>query len=130
MEVLQHHETIPRSLGCCEDGDTVGCCECEVREWAKGFYQSRAWKNTRHAYLDYRHHLCERCNNAAEIVHHIKWLNPNNIGDIAVTLDWSNLQCVCRECHALIHEGVRATVDGLKFNDAGEVVRVCPYIDE
>lgn len=95
-----------------------------MKDWAKEFYQSRAWRDTRQAYLSYRHHLCERCNNTAEIVHHIKWLNPYNIGNVKITLDWSNLQCVCRECHAMIHEGVSATVAGLRFDEAGNVVRI------
>ena len=50
----------------------------------------------------------------AEIVHHLIEITPQNIQDPSVTLNWSNLQAVCRECHAEKH-GARARrykVDG------------------
>ena len=39
-----------------------------------------------------------------EIVHHKIHLTPNNVNNPAVTLNWDNLQLVCRDCHAEIHE--------------------------
>ncbi len=73
------------------------------------FYNTPAWKNCREAYLRSRSGLCERCAEKgifkpAEIVHHKIHISPENIQDPNVLLDWKNLQCVCRECHAELHE--------------------------
>ena len=92
-----------------------------AREFAIAFYQSSAWKKTRKAYMSYRHGLCELCQNSAEIVHHKKHLTPRNIDNPEIALAWNNLQCVCRECHAKIHEGVSVTADGLRFNADGDL---------
>lgn len=80
-----------------------------MKEYAKGFYSSKAWQNTREAYKRSKGGLCEICwskgiVNPAEIVHHIKPITPNNINDPRITLSFDNLQCVCRECHAHIHD--------------------------
>lgn len=81
-----------------------------MKEFASGFYASEAWKKTRKAYAASVGGLCERCLakgeiRAGEIVHHKTWLTPENVADPRVTLDWSNLQLVCRDCHAQIHSG-------------------------
>ena len=80
-----------------------------MKEYAREFYSSKAWQRTREAYRKSRRGLCEIClakglYKPAEIVHHKIQLTPDNITDPAVTLGWGNLQCVCRECHAEIHE--------------------------
>lgn len=80
-----------------------------MKEYARAFYKSQAWKNTRDAYARSRGWLCERCMRAGlpvpgEIVHHKIWLTPENINDTSVTLDWDNLELVCRQCHADEHE--------------------------
>jgi 5-methylcytosine-specific restriction endonuclease McrA len=54
------------------------------------------------------HHLCEDCLAAgrytpAEIVHHRIELTPENISNPAITMDFSNLKAVCRECHLKEH---------------------------
>ena len=69
--------------------------------------------------------MCERCFvkgelNAADIVHHIRHLTPQNIDDASVTLGFSNFMRVCRDCHAYLHgsrEEPRVT-----FNDDGTIV--------
>lgn len=53
-------------------------------------------------------HLCERCLRnglvvPAEIVHHKIELTPNNINNPDITLSYDNLEAVCRDCHADIH---------------------------
>lgn len=94
-----------------------------MKEWVKKFYESKAWKDTREYVISECHGICEKCNErSAEIVHHIIWLTPSNINNVDITLKRSNLQAVCRECHGKIHEGVSSTVDGLVFNDRGELV--------
>jgi predicted HNH restriction endonuclease len=52
--------------------------------------------------------LCEICAakgiiTAAEIVHHRVPLTAENINDPSVTLNWTSLCAVCRQCHADLH---------------------------
>ena len=82
-----------------------------MKDFAKTFYSSKAWKNCRESFRTSRQGLCEICLAKglivpAEIVHHKIEINPVNIHDPSVTLSWDNLQCVCRECHAQIHGAV------------------------
>ena len=93
-----------------------------ARDFAKGFYKSKAWKECRAAYAKAARGLCERCLSkgiyrAGEIVHHVEHISPDNIQDPKVLLDWNNLQLVCRECHAELHpkgrEGRRYQLDEL-----------------
>ena len=79
-----------------------------MKPWAEMFYNSPAWKKTRRAYAKSVGGLCERCYEhgevkAGEIVHHIVPLTPENITDPEITLSWSNLMYVCRDCHAAVH---------------------------
>ena len=72
------------------------------------FYHTQAWKKCRAAYLKSKGGLCERCLESglirpAEIVHHKIHISMDNITDERILLDWDNLQCVCRECHAALH---------------------------
>ena len=95
-----------------------------AKEWAKKFYQSPNWIRTRDYIMSKYHYICQKCKkNPAEIVHHIIWLNSSNINDPYIALDEHNLTPVCRECHALIHEGVEATQDDLMFDEQGQLVR-------
>ena len=41
--------------------------------------------------------------NPAEEVHHIKFITPQNITDPNITLNYSNLVALCRECHKKRH---------------------------
>ena len=80
-----------------------------AKPWAVAFYHSPGWKKCREAYANKVHHLCERCLakgilKPGEIVHHKIELTPENINDPNVSLSFSNLMMVCRECHAEIHE--------------------------
>lgn len=91
-----------------------------MKDFARTFYSSKAWQHTRDAYRKSKRNLCEICLakgliTPAEIVHHKIELTPENVNDPDITLDWNNLQCVCRECHANIHarSGRRWKVDEL-----------------
>lgn len=55
-----------------------------MKEWAKSFYLSAAWENTRAAYLMSQDFICERCGEPAKIVHHKRWLNRDNINDTGI----------------------------------------------
>lgn len=80
-----------------------------MQDWAVQLYKSKAWKSCRAAYAQSVGGLCERClargvYRPGEIVHHKVWLTRDNVSDPSVTLDWSNLELVCRDCHAQIHD--------------------------
>ena len=82
-----------------------------MRDFAKTFYSSKAWKQTRAAYAKSKGNLCERCLKKGlivpgVIVHHKVYLTPENINDPAVSLNWNNLELLCMEHHAEEHGGV------------------------
>lgn len=71
-------------------------------------------------------HLCERClkqgiMKPAEIVHHKTELTPENINNPNITLSFDNLEAVCRDCHAIIHE-LHQRKRRYKILDDGKVV--------
>lgn len=80
-----------------------------MQEYAERFYKSKAWQHTRAAYAKSKRGLCERCLSEGritpgEIVHHKIHLSPENINDPTVSLCWDNLELVCRDCHAQLHD--------------------------
>ena len=90
-----------------------------MKDYAEKFYKSKTWQKTRTAYVSYRRGLCDRCLARGmyvpgEIVHHKVHITPQNITDPTVTLNFDNLELVCRNCHAELHsnkEGARFTLD-------------------
>ena len=79
-----------------------------MKEFARGFYKGRAWQQCRAGYAASVGGLCEDClakglYRPGEIVHHMIELTPDNINDPAVSLSWSNLRLLCRDCHAKRH---------------------------
>lgn len=79
-----------------------------MKEYAESFYKSKAWQNTRTAYAKSVGYLCERCLKdnqyvKGEIVHHKKHITPSNIYNPEITLNWNNLELLCRECHSKQH---------------------------
>lgn len=99
-----------------------------MKEWAKGFYQSRAWRKCRDSYIKEKFWLCERCGEPAKIVHHKKYLTPKNINDSNITLNKNNLEALCKKCHDKEHEWNKKEVvshnEGLMFDESGNLVRV------
>ena len=84
-------------------------CHYMAKEFAKAFYRSKAWERCRVAYSKSVGGLCEDClekglYTPGKIVHHIKHLTPDNIGNSSISLDWSNLRLVCQDCHAKEHK--------------------------
>ena len=80
-----------------------------AREFAKKFYATSMWRECRNSYAASRGHLCERCISRGvlargEIVHHKIELTPENIDDPNITLNWDNLELLCRFCHAEVHD--------------------------
>lgn len=80
-----------------------------ARDFARQFYNTQAWHNARNGYMQKVRGLCEICLAKglivpAEIVHHKIELTPENITDSSISLDYGNLQALCRACHAEQHE--------------------------
>lgn len=67
-------------------------------------------------------YVCERCGRAAHIVHHRKYITPQNISDAAVTLAWDNLETLCMDCHNAEHGG-SICADDLCFDADGNLVQ-------
>lgn len=98
-----------------------GAC---MKEFAKQFYKSKAWQQTRESYAKSKSYLCERCLKKnlivhGDIVHHKVYLTPENISNPSVTLDWNNLELVCRDCHAEEHTGRKKR---FKVDELGRVI--------
>lgn len=89
-----------------------------MKDYAKGFYKSKAWQHCRETYLKKVGGLCERClkkglYTPAEIVHHKVYLTEENIRDETVTLNFANLEALCRDCHAEEHDDQIREAKGL-----------------
>lgn len=77
-----------------------------AQEWAKPFYNSRAWKRCRESYINQRMlvdgGMCEVCHEEPiYIVHHKIKLTPVNINDPDVSLNHCMLEGNCKACHDL-----------------------------
>ena len=101
-----------------------------AKPFADKFYKSGAWRECRNSYAAHRGHLCEQCLKRnvlsyGEIVHHKIELTPENINDPSVTLDWNNLELLCRQCHAEVHDK-RKRHRRYTFGPDGEIIIETP----
>jgi len=94
-----------------------------ARDFAEAFYKSAAWLHCRDAYIEHVHGLCERCHRPGYIVHHKKYLTPENISDPDVALSFDNLEYLCLNCHNAEHGSGKhkAIRDGLRFDEFGDI---------
>ena len=102
-----------------------------AKDFAKPFYNSKAWKECRRSFIAYRIKIdggmCQRCRELpGYIVDHKEELAPSNIHDPNVTLNHNNLQFLCLECHTRKtfksdHESIR---EGLQFDANGNIIQV------
>ena len=81
------------------------------KPFAKKFYSSKAWQDCRNEYARRKHYLCENClrrgiYRPGVIVHHLIELDPVNINNPEIALSFNNLELLCRDCHAEVHEQV------------------------
>ena len=106
-----------------------------AREFAKPFYNSREWEQTRAYVLKRDCYLCRRCGRLAEEVHHIRHLTPENIGDVKITLNPENLMSLCKACHFKEHVNDKASgkkdphgkfTEEYGFYENGFLVRIAP----
>lgn len=95
-----------------------------AKDFAKNFYRSSAWEKCRASFIISKHGLCERCGRPGKIVHHKVYLTPDNINDPNITLSWENLELVCATCHQHEHFESDAIIDGYKFNEFGDMVKI------
>lgn len=94
------------------------------KTFAKKFYNSKAWKDCRAAYIPTVYGLCEHCGKPGYILDHIIEINYDNMNDPNITLNHDNLQYLCLECHnTKTFRKYSATNDGLMFDENGFVVR-------
>ena len=97
-----------------------------MRDFARKFYKSQAWKQVRLLAMDRSNGLCERCLRKGlitpgEAVHHKIYITAENINDTSVTLNLDNLEVLCRKCHAEEHADGLAS-DRYKLDEFGRVV--------
>lgn len=95
-----------------------------MKEYAESFYKSKTWQDCRNAYARSRRHLCERCLShgiyrTGEIVHHKTHITPANINDPTITLNFDNLELLCRDCHAQEH---KRRTKRVKVDELGRVL--------
>ena len=106
-----------------------------AREFAKAFYNSKEWQNTRKYILMRDKYLCVKCGAPAEEVHHKKHLSPSNITDTEITMNPENLVSLCRECHFAEHKadkikgiksctGATSHKEGYIFDANGYLIKV------
>lgn len=93
------------------------------KDYAKAFYHSKKWKDTQAAYMMSQNYICERCGETAHIVHHIKYINPKNINNPNITLDWNNLEALCIVCHNLEHKSCGVCNNDVMFTKDGDVIK-------
>ncbi len=104
-----------------------------AREFAKDFYNSKAWRSLRKMYINYRISvdggMCEVCTKKlGYIVHHKIWLTPENIDNPEIALNTDNLRYECLDCHNR-EEKEQSEIRQKKryvFNDSGKLVILPP----
>ena len=95
-----------------------------MKPYAKKFYRSKEWLRCRQSYIASKYGLCERCADVGKIVHHKRYITPENIHDPSITLNHANLELLCATCHQ--HEHYKkdsAIAEGLVFDSNGDLVR-------
>lgn len=80
-----------------------------AKPFARQFYSSKAWQTCRNEYAKRVGLLCENClrqgiYKPGVIVHHKIELDPVNIENPEISLNFENLELLCRDCHAKIHD--------------------------
>lgn len=97
-----------------------------AKKFAKKFYNSASWKKAQAVYRAMKYGICERCGSPnGTIVHHKIHIDESNIDDVNVTLNFDNFELLCQDCHNHEHHSThKATVNGLRFNSKGELIKV------
>ena len=101
-----------------------------ARDFAKDFYNSKAWRDCAKGYKAERFGICERCGRPkGKIVHHKVRLSEENINDVTVTLNQENLELLCIDCHNAEHFKKHSGVpEGFTFDINGQLVPIASLI--
>lgn len=91
----------------------------------EGFYKTKIWQDCRESYARSKNYLCEAClregqTNVGEIVHHKKKITKKNVNDPEVTLNFDNLELLCRKHHAEAHTNKKPL--RYYFDEEGRVI--------
>ena len=70
---------------------------------AQAFYHSKQWLRCAESIRKQRHYLCEKCGRPGSYVHHKIHLTIKNITDSNISLNPSNLELLCHDCHEKEH---------------------------
>lgn len=97
-----------------------------MQEYAERFYKSKAWQACRLAYAKSAGGLCEQCMKnglytPGVIVHHKVHITPENISCPEITMDFNNLELLCRDCHAAQHNSHKRRY---RTDDMGRIVTI------
>lgn len=99
-----------------------------AKDFAKPFYNSKAWQDCRAAYIAGRvvtdGGMCEHCKQVPGlIVDHVEEISSETITDAWLTLSHDNLQYLCLACHNRKTFGTSSVVrPGLSFDADGNLV--------
>lgn len=95
-----------------------------MKDYAKSFYLSQSWRACRDAYFRKQNGVCERCGNAGDIVHHKCYINPDNINNPKITLNFDNLELLCQDCHNKEHmsKGKKKNNTRYSVDDEGNIL--------
>ena len=100
-----------------------------AKDYARSFYNGRAWRDCRKEVLRRDMYTCAYCYARASEVHHIKELTPENINDMSIALNPDNLISLCHDCHTKITQGSTGDIqEGYIFDDEGNVILAHPPI--
>jgi len=100
-----------------------------AKDWAKQFYNSKAWRDTRKIALRRDLYTCAYCYGRAEEIHHVIPLTPENINDPMISLNLDNLVALCHSCHDKITKGFTGDIqEDYIFDDEGNVILAHPPI--
>jgi len=97
-----------------------------AKEYARRFYNSKAWKQCRSSFISYRISIdggmCQQCKDELGfIVDHKEEITPGNINNPDITLNHNNFRYLCLSCHTQKTFGNDARY---VFNSKGEVIPI------
>lgn len=86
-----------------------------AKDWARGFYNSPAWKKQRLYILKRDNYTCTEpgCIGVGTEVHHIIELTKENINDVNISLNENNLRTLCHDCHSRITKLMKSNCENI-----------------
>lgn len=72
-------------------------------EKCEKFYHSTLRRKTRKAFLESVNYTCANCGKVGNLVHHKIPLDDKKVDDVRFSINFDNLECLCKSCHDSIH---------------------------